>query len=187
MSWAREGKVLKVDVESNQLDGNCIVLGDLPVETMLYKLTAISDAIAAGTIEVNRVFIDVSTPGASVLAEDLDLWMLGGWEINPAQERLNGRVMALKSDPTLDPLKSVAVLVGPAATLSNLSESGWNIAKEINTLDDLLEAEGVVDVKLAESKAVTEKLIDKLGMAGQKIEPLPDVFSLNKLVHEALG
>lgn len=187
MSWAREGKVLKVSPESHMLDGNCVVLGDLGVETVLYKLTAISDALKAGEIEIDRVFIDVTVPGSDTLDEDADLWSLGGYEINPALERLDARVKGLMLDPTLDPLKQVAVLVGPAGALWSLSDSGWTVCKEITTLDALLDAEGVVDVKLPESDATTGKLIEKLSKAGQVIEQVPAVFSLNKLVHEALG
>lgn len=181
LGWATEGAVLRIELDDDNVEGNCIILGDMRLDEMVSGMQALIEK------SFSRVFIDVSIPGSEMRSEDSLLWNLTGEMANPALSELELRVTCLNGEITIKGLKGRAVLIAPPAAAQKLREGGWSVVSVVDSVETLLQSDGVVDVKpeLIEQVGSSETaaaLIATMIKAGKVIEAAPSPVSSNRLV-----
>jgi len=129
------------------------------------------------------------------LDADKTLWeLVGGDNTTVSEVEVNQRMSALITF-TLDNLKKKAIIVPSSFStpdqIKSLRAAGWKVVARVETIEDLLESDGIVEIdegfaKQIGGEQVAAKLFDMMEKAGTPVRVKPKAVSKNRLVFDVL-
>lgn len=144
-----------------------------------------------------ELYIDFSTVGEHKLDEDVALWNICGTGTTPEADNaalITDRYHALIESDS-DILRKAAVIILASSDNPDWEEAltvdGWKVVRRVQSLEDLLESDGIVDFDEGFAAAVggehvAEKLFLLMKDAGKPVLKKPEPVSQARLVFEAL-
>jgi len=193
LGWAIDANdevMVKTPHDSSVLDNRYITTGASDIDQFVefVKKANADDDIA-------ECYIDLALAGENKLDADAMLWNLVGEPNDSINEiEINNR-MAVLMKFKLAKLKSKAIIVPSSfSTLteqSALRDAGWKVVSRVETIEELLESDGIVEIdegfaKQIGGEQVATKLFEMMEKAGTPVRVKPKAVSKNRLVFDVL-
>ena len=193
LGWAIDATddvMVKTSVDSNIFDGRYIATGESDYKKFtefLYK--------ADNDEEITECYIDLTIAGENKLDADKMLWNLVGKSDNSISETQIKQRMSALTTFTLDYLKKKAIIVPSSFStpdeIKSLRAAGWKVVARVETIEDLLESDGIVEIdegfaKQIGGEQVAAKLFEMMEKAGTPVRVKPKAISKNRLVFDVL-
>jgi hypothetical protein len=150
---------------------------------------------ANGDSEIVECYIDLTLAGENKLDADKTLWNLVGVESSSISETEIHNRMAVLLKVKLGALKKKAIIVPSSYSTPDevkaLRAAGWKVVSRVETIEDLLESDGIVEIdegfaKQIGGEQVAAKLFDMMEKAGTPVRVKPKAVSQNRLVFDVL-
>jgi pyruvate,orthophosphate dikinase len=195
LEWGIELKsdtlVIKGTVDDRDCNNMYINVGDSSMNAVVDFLNDVGDRD-----NVERVFVDLTAPGADMIDADDLLWNLTGDVENPAHTVSETRVSDFSLLDGVGAAKKKVVLIVPRATsdatVGELRAAGWRVVSRVKDISTLLDTDGIVEFdpefeNNIGGQDIADKLFALMKDAGKSVEIAPTPVSANRLVFEVFN